>query len=160
MIHYQSTRGSRYIKTSAQAIIQGIAEDKGLYVPNEIPALPFEIEDMIGKSYQEVAFRVLRAFFEDFTDEEMQACIGHLRGQVALVKPRIILLLGATALSAVLGPDYRITRCRGKWFERKGVWILATYHPSALLRDVSKRPETFDDLLSLREKIRQTGSNI
>ena len=73
MIHYQSTRGSRYIKTSAQAIIQGIAEDKGLYVPNEIPKLPFEIEDMIGKSYQEVAFRVLRAFFEDFTDEEMQA---------------------------------------------------------------------------------------
>ena len=49
MIHYQSTRGSRYIKTSAQAIIQGIAEDKGLYVPNEIPKLPFEIEDMIGK---------------------------------------------------------------------------------------------------------------
>ncbi len=75
MIHYQSTRGSRYIKTSAQAIIQGIAEDKGLYVPNEIPKLPFELEDMIGKSYQEVAFRVLRAFFEDFTDEEMQACI-------------------------------------------------------------------------------------
>ncbi len=75
MIHYQSTRGSRYIKTSAQAIIQGIAEDKGLYVPNEIPELPFEIEDMIGKSYQEVAFRVLRAFFEDYTDEEMQACI-------------------------------------------------------------------------------------
>ncbi|MBP3384258.1 MAG: threonine synthase [Firmicutes bacterium] len=75
MIHYQSTRGSRYIKTSAQAIIQGIAEDKGLYVPNEIPKLPFEIEDMVGKSYQEVAFRVIRAFFEDYTDEEMQACI-------------------------------------------------------------------------------------
>lgn len=75
MIHYQSTRGSKYIKTSSQAIIQGIAEDKGLYVPNEIPALPFAIEDMVGKSYQEIAFPVLRAFFEDYTDEEMQACI-------------------------------------------------------------------------------------
>lgn len=75
MIHYQSTRGSKYIKTSAQAIIQGIAEDKGLYVPNEIPALPFAIEDMVGKSYQEIAFRVIRAFFEDYTDEEMQACV-------------------------------------------------------------------------------------
>lgn len=75
MIHYQSTRGSKYIKTSAQAIIQGIAEDKGLYVPNEIPKLPFEIEEIVGKPYQEVAFKVLKAFFEDYTDEELQACI-------------------------------------------------------------------------------------
>ncbi len=75
MIHYQSTRGSKYIKTSAQAIIQGIAEDKGLYVPNEIPKLPFAIEDMVGKPYQEVAFRVIKAFFEDYTDEEMRACV-------------------------------------------------------------------------------------
>ena len=75
MIHYQSTRGSKYIKTSAQAIIQGIAEDKGLYVPNEIPKLPFAVEDMVGKPYQEVAFRVIKAFFEDYTDEEMRACV-------------------------------------------------------------------------------------
>ena len=52
MIHYQSTRGSRYIKTSAQAIIQGIAEDGGLYVPNEIPKLPFEIKEMVGRPYK------------------------------------------------------------------------------------------------------------
>lgn len=75
MIHYQSTRGSKYIKTSAQAIIAGIAEDKGLYVPSEIPALPFEIDEMIGKPYKEVAFKIIKAFFEDFTDEEIQACI-------------------------------------------------------------------------------------
>lgn len=87
--------------------------------------------------------------------EEMQACIGHLRGQVALVKPRIILLLGATAVSAVLGPDYRITRCRGKWFERKGVWILATYHPSALLRDVSKKKDAWHDLKLVKSKLEE-----
>lgn len=75
MIHYQSTRGSKYIKTSAQAIIQGIAEDKGLYVPNEIPALPFDVNDMVGKPYQDVAFAVLKAFFEDYTDEELRACV-------------------------------------------------------------------------------------
>lgn len=75
MIHYQSTRGSKYIKTSAQAIIQGIAEDKGLYVPNEIPKMPFDIKEMTGKSYQEIAFPILKAFFEDYTDEEMQQCI-------------------------------------------------------------------------------------
>lgn len=75
MIHYQSTRGSKYIKTSARAIIQGIAEDKGLYVPNTIPALPFEIEDMMGKPYKKVAFEIINAFFEDYTDDDLLRCV-------------------------------------------------------------------------------------
>ena len=85
--------------------------------------------------------------------EEREACIGHLRGQVALVKPRVILLLGATAVAAVLGPDYRITRCRGQWFERKGVSIMATYHPSALLRDPAKKRDAWEDLKRVRQKL-------
>ena len=48
-MNYESTRGSQLKKTGAQAIIQGIAEDKGLYVPEKIPALPVKIEEMIGK---------------------------------------------------------------------------------------------------------------
>lgn len=75
MIHYQSTRGSKYIKTSARAIIQGIAEDKGLYVPSEIPELPFKIEDMVGKPYKRVAFEIINAFFEDYTDDDLLKCI-------------------------------------------------------------------------------------
>ena len=85
--------------------------------------------------------------------EEIQACIGHLRAQTALVRPKVILLLGATAVSAVLGPEYRITRCHGQWFERKGVWIIATYHPSALLRDVSKKRDAWEDLKKVRAKL-------
>ena len=72
---YESTRGSRLKKTGAQAIIPGIAEDKGLYVPETIPALPFNIEEMKGKSYKEIAFKVIGAFFDDFTSEEMGYCI-------------------------------------------------------------------------------------
>lgn len=72
---YESTRGSRLKITGAQAIIQGIAEDKGLYVPETIPALPFNIEEMKGKSYKEIAFKVIGAFFDDFTSEEMGYCI-------------------------------------------------------------------------------------
>lgn len=87
--------------------------------------------------------------------EEMQACMGHLRAQTALVKPQVILLLGATAVSAVLGPEYRITRCRGQWFERKGVWIMATYHPSALLRDESKKKDAWHDLKCVRRKLQE-----
>lgn len=72
---YQSTRGSNLTKTAPEAIIQGLAEDKGLYVPEEIPALPFKAVDMIGKSYQEIAFEILKAFFPDYTDDEMKSCV-------------------------------------------------------------------------------------
>ena len=87
--------------------------------------------------------------------EEMQACIGHLRAQVALVKPKVIVLLGATAVSAVLGPEYRITRCHGQWFEKKGCSIIATYHPSALLRDESKKRDAWNDLKKVRQRLKE-----
>lgn len=87
--------------------------------------------------------------------EEMQACIGHLRAQTALIRPKVILLLGATAVSAVLGPEYRITRCHGQWFERKDVWIIATYHPSALLRDASKKRDAWEDLKRVKAKLQE-----
>ena len=74
MIRYQSTRGSENYKSAAQAVIQGIAEDKGLYVPAEIPKLPKSVEEMTGMTYKEVAFEIIRAFFDDYTDEEMKYC--------------------------------------------------------------------------------------
>lgn len=75
MRKFKSTRGSSQELTGAQAIIRGIAEDRGLYVPAQLPKLPFQIEDMQGKSYQEIAFAVLGAFFDDYTEEEMKHCI-------------------------------------------------------------------------------------
>lgn len=87
--------------------------------------------------------------------EEMQACLPHLRQQFLLVRPKVLLLLGATAVSAVLGPDYRITRCHGQWTERKGIDIIATYHPSALLRDESKKRPAWEDLQKLRDRLRE-----
>ena len=93
----------------------------------------------------------------DPLETEQDACIGYLRNQVALVKPKIIVCLGRIAAKRLIDPDYRITRQHGQWVEKSGFWMTAIYHPSALLRDVSKRPETFDDLLSIREKARQLG---
>ena len=91
---------------------------------------------------------------------EQDACIGYLRNQVALVKPKIIVCLGRIAAKRLIDADYRITRQHGQWVERNGVWMTAIYHPSALLRDVSKRPETFDDLLAIRAKIREIDANM
>ncbi len=86
---------------------------------------------------------------------EQDACIDYLRNQVALIKPKIIVCLGKVAACRIIREDFRITREHGQWTESNGVWMTAIYHPSALLRDVSKRPETFRDLLAIREKIGQ-----
>lgn len=75
MINYRSTRGSKDAKTAAQAVIKGLAEDKGLFVPDAIPALPFKPEDMVGRPYKEIAKAIIAAFFTDYTDEELQACV-------------------------------------------------------------------------------------
>ena len=91
----------------------------------------------------------------DPKDEEQDACIDYLRNQVALVKPKIIVCLGRIAAKRIINPDFRITREHGQWSQKNGIWVIAIYHPSALLRDVSKRPETFDDLLYIRDKIKE-----
>ena len=93
-------------------------------------------------------------------EEEQAACIDYLRNQVALIRPKIIVCLGRVAAKKLIDPDYRITREHGKWICSNGVWMTAIYHPSALLRDVRKRPETFDDLLPIREKIREVGAAV
>lgn len=93
----------------------------------------------------------------DPLETEQDACIDYLRNQVALIKPKIIVCLGRIAAKRIIREDYRITREHGVWTEKNGIWMTGFYHPSALLRDVSKRPEAFDDLISLRDKMRQLG---
>lgn len=96
----------------------------------------------------------------DPLETEQEACIGYLRNQVALIRPKIIVCLGRVAAKRLIDPEFRITRQHGTWVQKNGIWMSAIYHPSALLRDVSKRPETFDDLLSIREKILETGAKL
>ena len=93
----------------------------------------------------------------DPLETEQEACIGFLRNQVALIQPKIIVCLGRIAAKKLIDPDFRITRQHGQWFKRGDFWMMATFHPSALLRDVSKRPEAFDDLMSLRSKMKELG---
>ena len=90
----------------------------------------------------------------DPREEEQEACIGYLFNQIELVRPRIIVCLGRIAACRLIRKDFRITREHGVWTQRNDIWMTAIYHPSALLRDLTKRPETFDDLLSIREKAR------
>ena len=92
--------------------------------------------------------------------EEQDACIAYLQEQIRLVRPQIIVCLGRIAAKRLIRDDFRITKDHGTWTERDGVHYTAIYHPSALLRDVSKRPETFSDLLSIRRKLIDTIGNM
>lgn len=96
----------------------------------------------------------------DPQEDEQQACIGFLRNQVALIKPKIIVCLGRIAAKKIISPDYRITQNHGQWHCVNGVWMTAIYHPSALLRDLSKRPETFEDLLLIRDKYKEVHAEL
>lgn len=96
----------------------------------------------------------------DPREEEQDACIGYLQNQIALVKPKIIVCLGRIAALRFIRPDFRITREHGQWAKLGDSWITATYHPSALLRDVSKRPDAFMDLLSIRDRIQELGCKV
>jgi len=81
--------------------------------------------------------------------EEQDACIGYLRRQVALIRPKLLVCLGRIAAQRIIDPEFRITRDHGVWFDRGSYRIMATYHPSALLRDVSKRPDAYDDFTKI-----------
>ena len=94
----------------------------------------------------------------DPLNTEQDACIGYLRNQVALIRPKIIVCLGRVAAMRLIREDFKISREHGQCTEKSGVWMTALYHPAAILRDPSKRPVTFDDLKSLQSKIRQVCS--
>ena len=85
-------------------------------------------------------------------EDEAMACLNYLRNQVLLVKPKIIVLLGSTALKNILGNEYSITAMRGKWIEQKGILYMPTWHPAALLRDENKKIEFWNDLKEVKNK--------
>jgi len=85
-------------------------------------------------------------------EDEAEACLDYLRNQVLLVKPKIIVLLGSTALKNILGKEYTITSARGKWIEKKGILYMPTWHPAALLRDENKKIEFWKDLKEVFER--------
>ena len=86
---------------------------------------------------------------------EQDACIDYLRAQTALIKPKIIVCLGRIAAMRIIDKDFRITKQHGEWFDKGGIKMMALYHPSALLRDPTKKPETFRDLKALQAEIQK-----
>lgn len=85
--------------------------------------------------------------------DEQAACLKWLNAQLELLRPKIIVCLGRISAMRFIKNDFKITKEHGLWFDYNGAKIMAIYHPAALLRDPGKRPETFEDLIRLRDKI-------
>lgn len=90
----------------------------------------------------------------DPSRDECLACRKWLDIQIRTVNPEIIVCLGRIAAKELISDEFRITREHGKWFFINGRKLIATYHPSALLRDESKRPEAFADFVEIRKELR------
>jgi DNA polymerase len=90
--------------------------------------------------------------------DERAICMCYLRQQVALVRPKVIVCLGSTPARALLGEDIRITRDRGVWQLKKGVWFMPTFHPAALLRDADKKRPAWEDFKAIRDKLIELGA--
>ena len=85
--------------------------------------------------------------------EEEDACIGHLREQIKLIRPGMIVCLGRISAMRLIKPDYRITKEHGT-FVKKGAFLMtAVYHPSALLRDPSKKEDMLIDMERIKEQL-------
>ena len=91
----------------------------------------------------------------DPLNTEQDACIGYLRNQVSLIRPKIIICLGRIAATRLIREDFKITREHGTWVNKSGVWMTALFHPAAILRDPRRRPDTFLDLKSVQAKINE-----
>ena len=87
----------------------------------------------------------------DSTEED--ACIGYLREQFRLIRPKVLVCLGRISAMRLIKPDFRITREHGQWFYKGGIWMTAVYHPAALLRDPVKKEDMLRDMMAVREKL-------
>lgn len=84
---------------------------------------------------------------------EEEACIGFLREQVKLIKPKIIVCLGRIAAMKLINPEYKITKEHGTWVQRGDFLMTAVYHPAALLRDPRKNEEMLADMTAIKQKL-------
>jgi DNA polymerase len=87
--------------------------------------------------------------------EEAATCMPYLLQQIELIDPKIMILLGATALNHMMGPQYRITRTRGQWLTWNNRLVMPVFHPAALLRNPALKRDTWEDFKKIVFKYRE-----
>ena len=88
---------------------------------------------------------------------EQDMCIGYLREQVKLIRPKVIVCLGRIAAMRLISPDYKITKEHGIFVNKNGFTMTAVYHPAALLRDPRKKEDMYNDMKKIKELLDSEG---
>jgi len=95
------------------------------------------------------------------TEEEIIRYLPYLKSHIEIVKPKILILLGSTALNALIGNQEVISRARGKWFLKEigsvKLWVIASFHPAFLMRQPEQKKMAWIDLKMVRDKIKNLG---
>ncbi len=91
---------------------------------------------------------------------EIKACRGYLEAQIRIIKPKILICLGALATQTLVDGKAKITVIRGRWFTRQGIMIMPTYHPAALLRNESLKRPVWEDFKMIRQELIKKGLKI
>ena len=130
-------RGGQLLDKMLAAV--GLSREKNIYIANIVKCRPPKNRDPLP--------------------EEQEACIAHLREQVSLIRPKIIVCLGRIAACRLIDPDFKVTRQHGQFVTKHGVLMMGTFHPAALLRNPAQKPDGFADFLALRDKIGEVCEN-
>ena len=111
----------------------GLSREENIYIANIVKCRPPENRDP--------------------QPDEQEICINWLREQVRVIKPRIIVCLGRIAAQRIIDPNFRVTKEHGVFVERKGFYLMGTFHPAALLRNPNNKPQAESDFIALRQKL-------
>lgn len=134
--YYEDKTGRPFVGKAGQLfdkILQAINLDrKDVYITNIVKCRPPNNRDPLEK--------------------ESKICIEYLRWQVKIINPSILVCLGRIAAINIIEPDFRITKDRGKWIKKGRFYMMATYHPAALLRDKSKKRDVWEDFKNIKSK--------
>ena len=126
-------RSGKLLDSYLEAI--DLARDKNIFIANIVKCRPPQNRDP--------------------KPEEIANCIGYLTKQLEFLKPKIVVCLGRIAAGALIEKGFKVTKQHGQWFQKDGVWMMGTYHPAALLRNPTNKPDSFEDMLALQAKIRE-----
>ena len=137
--YYEDQQGEPFVGRAGQLLDKMLAsiglDRQKVYIANIVKCRPPENRDPLP--------------------EEQECCLTYLRAQFALIRPKILVCLGRISAKVIIDKNFSITNERGLWFERKGVWMTATFHPAALLRDEGKKPLAWEDMKAIREKLKE-----
>ncbi len=136
----EDLKGEPFVGRSGQLLDKyldavGLDRHKNIYIANIVKCRPPKNRDPLP--------------------EEQDACISWLRNQTALMRPKILVCLGRIAGQKIINPNLRITKEHGQWTQKGDMWMTATLHPAALLRDPRKKADAFEDFLAIRKKMEE-----